>query len=98
MKPSHSKTFTQLFFALLLLVVQVQISSHQAEFEEHTDESGCEFCIHFGQLADGAFGESNEVTPARDYTVYPIPSRTTVGRTLSFYLPQPRAPPVASLT
>ncbi len=98
MKLKRSSIVAQLFFALLLVVAQGQLLAHQTDLEAHLDHATCEDLIHFCSVGSGVLAETGFSIPSSDSIKYAIPNYSSPAIAFYYALPQPRAPPVSSLS
>ena len=78
-------------------MVQVQLLNHQADLDAHSGESSCDICIHFSQVGHGAVGSIHVVAPIQSKINLVVLCLESFATSLSYCLPQSRAPPVYSL-
>ncbi len=98
LKLRRSSIIVHLFFALLLVVAQGQLLVHQTDLEAHLDHTACEDLIHFSSVGSGILAEAGFSIPSSDSIKYSIPNYSNPAIAFYFALPQPRAPPVSSLS
>ncbi len=98
MKQKRSRIVAHLFFALLLVVAQGQLLVHQTDLEAHLDHTTCEDPIHFSSVGSGVLAGAGFSIPPSDSNKYSIPNYSNPAIAFYYALPQPRAPPVSSLS